>query len=226
VSDGQWRTEGITVTSDDVRFVIPEGTQPPSDIPPQIFTAVAAGYADGERLDMRQLARRLGVSRATLYRHGGNRDQLLGAVIWWLGRQAIAAAVDATTGSSGVTRAVAVARRVLEDIDASTSLRRFLEAEPEAAMHILTGVQAGVQAHYVDTFTRLLELETSRGHLSITALDLASVSYALIRISEGFLYADVIAARDRDVARAVTLIEGLLSGLDSTARPNSIVPSS
>jgi hypothetical protein len=39
-----------------------------------------------------------------------------------------------------------------------------------------------------------------------------------MRISEGFLYADVIAARPPDVERAITVIRALLTGLDRAQR--------
>ena len=39
-----------------------------------------------------------------------------------------------------------------------------------------------------------------------------------MRISEGFLYADVIAGRVPDIDRAITVIEALLLGLDLAQR--------
>ena len=41
---------------------------------------------------------------------------------------------------------------------------------------------------------------------------------AIVRICEGFLYADVIADRRPDIGRAVRVIEALLSGLDLAHR--------
>jgi len=199
----------------DVDLIVPEGTAAPVGIPPEIFAAAARAFAGGERLDMQQLAASLGISRATLYRRAGNRDQLFAAVIWWNSRATLVEAVRRTSRLRGVARVVAVAGHVLIVSDGSVALRRFLATDPETAMRVLTGAHGGVQEHFIASFERLLELEAARGHLALS-LDLASVSYALVRIAEGFLYADVIADRERDIGRAATLIDGLLRGLDTS----------
>jgi AcrR family transcriptional regulator len=46
----------------------------PGHIPPEIVAAAADVFVAEQRLDMRSLARRLGVARATLYRRAGNRE--------------------------------------------------------------------------------------------------------------------------------------------------------
>ncbi|MDT4982528.1 MAG: hypothetical protein QOF95_18, partial [Pseudonocardiales bacterium] len=86
--------------------------------------------------------------------------------------------------------------------DQSVPLRQFLASDPEAALRVLTGAHGGVQERFIDAFERLLAL----------SLGLASVSYAVVRIAEGFLYADAIADRDCDIDRAITLIDELLRG--------------
>ena len=55
--------------------------------------------------------------------------------------------------------------------------------------------------------------ERSRGAFDAD-LDTPTLAYAIIRISEGFLYADVIADRQPDIGRAITVIQALLIGLD------------
>jgi hypothetical protein len=59
----------------------------------------------------------------------------------------------------------------------------------------------------------LIDLERSRGAFDAD-LDTSTLAYAIIRISEGFLYADVIADRQPDIGRAITVIQALLIGLD------------
>jgi hypothetical protein len=63
----------------------------------------------------------------------------------------------------------------------------------------------------------LLVMEAERGEL-VTDIDAPTLAYALVRIAEGFLYADLIADRDPDTERAVQLVEALLRGLDSGRR--------
>src|SRR5258708_25175202 len=69
--------------TDDVGRVLPQGTATPATIPGPIFAAAVDTFVAGQRLDMRSLARRVGVARATLYRRAGHREQLLDQVLWW-----------------------------------------------------------------------------------------------------------------------------------------------
>jgi hypothetical protein len=101
-------------STDDARLVLPAGAAVPEGIPAGIFAAAVDTFVAGQRLDMRSLARRLGVARATLYRR---------------------------------------------------------------------------------------------------------VAYAIVRISEGFLYSDVVADRAPDINRATTVVEALLTGLDRRSAP-------
>ena len=55
-------------SNDDVRAIVPGGAATPAGIPAEIFAAAVDTFVAGQRLDMRSLARRLGVARATLYR--------------------------------------------------------------------------------------------------------------------------------------------------------------
>ena len=202
---------------DDARAVVPEGTAPPGGIPAEIFASAAGTYASGQRLDMQSLARRAGVGRATLYRRAGNRERLLDEVIWWRARRMVVAQVRDTAGLAGVARITAVVRGVLTAAERDKPLHAFLESDPEAAMRILTGMRSTVQQGMAGALENLIELERGRGAFE-AGLDTPTLAYAIVRICEGFLYADVIADRSPDTGRAVTVIEALLLGLDRAGR--------
>jgi hypothetical protein len=87
----------VDAIADDAACVVPEGTAPPVSIPAEIYTAAARAFAAGERLDVQQLAASLGISRATLYRRAGNREQLFAAVIWCNSRATLVEAVGTTS---------------------------------------------------------------------------------------------------------------------------------
>ena len=91
------------------------------------------------------------------------------------------------------------------------------------------GIPAEIFAAAVDTFVavhqgmasaleKLIDLERGRGCFD-ARLDTPTLAYAIVRISEGFLYADVIADRAPDIDRAITVIEALLTGLDRRSAP-------
>src|SRR5258705_13651345 len=98
---------------DDARLVLPAGAAVPARIPAGIFAAAADTFVAGQRLDMRSLARRLGVARATLYRRARNPEQLLQQLLWWAARpprvgqgQAQRGAARARRAGGGVARGV------------------------------------------------------------------------------------------------------------------------
>jgi AcrR family transcriptional regulator len=189
--------------------IIAAGIEPPADVPPDIFSAALATFLDCRRLDMRALAGELGISRATLYRRVGGRDHLLGEVIWYLARRALARAYDGSGELSGEERVVTVVERFMRDVHSQPALARLLEAEPEAALRILTSKHGPIQRGIIDVLARLMELEEARGNLRL-GIDRGTLAFAIVRLGEGFLYADVIADNDPDVDQAVAVIGRLL----------------
>jgi AcrR family transcriptional regulator len=210
----------VVCYADDVSIVVPEGTAAPASIPADVFAAAADAYAAGRRLDMQSLARRLGVARATLYRRVGNRERLLDEVLWWRGRRLLAVQVQATRERDGVARITAVIVGVLRAIERDLALRAFVETDPEAALRILTGTRSTVQRGMSRALENLIDLERARGAF-VTDLDTPTLAYAIMRICEAFLYADLIAERARDIGHAATVIEALLAGLDLGQRLSS-----
>jgi len=197
------------VSQAELEEILPEGIDPPADIPEDVFNAALGTFLDCRRLDMRALAGELGIARATLYRRVAGRDHLLGAVIWYLTRHALQRAVVAGEGRRGHRRVVTVVDAFMRDVHDKPALRRLLESEPEAALRILTSKEGPVQAGIIDALRRVLDQESSRGALELGA-DVETMAYAIVRLGESFLYADVIADNQPDVGEAVEMIARLL----------------
>jgi AcrR family transcriptional regulator len=189
--------------------IVPEGLARPETVPTDIFDAALATFLGERRLDMRGLAGELGISRATLYRRVGGRDHLLGQVMWFLTRIALVRAVGEGDGLAGKERVVRVIEAFMRDIHGRPALRRLLEAEPEAALRILTSKEGPMQAGISDALERLIEQERRAGRLEVT-IEPATLAYVIVRVGESFLYADVIASGDPDVDQAVEVISRLL----------------
>jgi AcrR family transcriptional regulator len=209
--------EGRASGHDDTRAVVPEGIAAPAMVPAEIFAAAVDAYVSGQRLDMQSLARQGGVGRATLYRRVGNREQLLDEVIWWRARHLLVDQVQVTAALAGVDRIAAVIGGVLRAVEKDKPLRGFLESDAEAALRILTGTRSRVQKGMAGALQNLIDLERGRGAFEADP-DTPTLAYAIVRICEGFLYADVIADRSPDIGRAITVIEALLLGLDLAHR--------
>jgi hypothetical protein len=138
-------------------------------------------------------------------------------VLWWRARRTLAEQAQVTAGQCGAARIVAAIGGVLHAIERDKALRALLESDPETALRLLTGTRSAVQQGMVAALERLIDLERGRGAFA-AGLDTPSLAYAIVRIAEGFLYADVVADRTPDIDRAITLIAALLRGLDQTPR--------
>jgi AcrR family transcriptional regulator len=202
---------------DDVARVLPQGTGMPATIPGPIFAAAVDTFVTGQRLDMRSLARRVGVARATLYRRAGNREQLLEQVLWWRARRLLADQVRASAHLAGTDRLTAVVGGVLRAIGADRPVRMFLESEPETALRVLTGSRSTVHRGMAAALENLIDAERSRGAFD-ASLDTPTLAFAIVRVADGFLYSDVIADRASGAGRAIIVIEALLRGLDLVHR--------
>ena len=211
-------TSTAMTSTGDAQAVLPAGATVPAGIPAGIFAAAVDTFVAGQRLDMRALARRLGMARATLYRRAGNREQLLDELLWWRARRLLAEQVEASAGMEGTERLVAVIGGVLRAIARDRPLRAFLESDPETALRLLTGARSTVHQGMASALEKLIDLERERGCFD-ASLDTPTLAYAIVRISEGFLYSDVVADRAPDIDRAATVIEALLAGLDRRSAP-------
>ena len=201
----------------DADLIVPDGIGPPACLPAPVFAAALHSYVSGERLDMMALSRALGIGRATLYRRAGNREALIDQIVWFRARKALVDAAHETASEQGVVRLVEMITAVLRRIEADRPLHVLLASDPEMALRICTGTQSTCQQGMTGALERVIDLEIARGHFAAD-LDTPTLAYAIVRISEGFLYSDIIADRSPDIDRARTVIEGLLCGLDTTAR--------
>jgi AcrR family transcriptional regulator len=165
-------------------------------------------YLAGRRLDMRELAAELGVSRNTLYRWTGGRELLLQDVIWSLSATAIEEIWAATSRRRGVSRLIEALRRYLVTIVESQALQSFLRNETYVALRLLTA-QGPFQDRLVAEVKRLLDEEVARGaFVPRAATD--DLAYATVRLIEGFVYNDTIVRSEPEVDRAIGVIRLLL----------------
>ncbi len=174
----------------------------------EAYAAATRTYLSGRRLDMRELAAELGVSRNTLYRWTGDRERLLQDVIWSLSAATIADIWAATARRRGVSRLVEALRRYLVTIVESRALQEFLRNETYVALRLLTA-QGPFQDRLVAEVRRLLEEEAARGTFAPRA-DTGLLAYAVVRTIEGFVYNDTVVRNEPEVERAVRVIRLLL----------------
>jgi AcrR family transcriptional regulator len=165
-------------------------------------------FVAGKRVEMQSLADELGISRATLHRWVGKRDELLCEVLWSLTRPTLEASARATRAKGG-ERIADILERFLRDVDAAEYMRSFLEREPEIALRILTTKRTALQSRITAFIRELLATEVEAGSIT-PPLPLDDLAYVTVRIAESFMYTDIIARGKPDPSKAKQAIAALL----------------
>jgi AcrR family transcriptional regulator len=177
--------------------------------PAGAFRAARRMFLAGQRLDMRSLAAELEISRATLYRWCGDRERLLSDVLWSLSHHLFERAKADHPRHTGAKRVLAVFRQHTQGIVRAEPLRVFLQQETHAALRLLTTESGGVQPRTVRDLAVLLREEQEAGSLILRA-DGDSLAYAIVRMTEGFIYHDTVVGAEPDVDRAAGIVALLL----------------
>ncbi|MDD9965807.1 MAG: QsdR family transcriptional regulator [Myxococcales bacterium] len=166
-------------------------------------------WDSGERLDVGQLARELGVGRATLFRWFGSRENLYAEVIIEAYAQH-RAHICRTAVGTGLDLLDHVVRRNLSSLASAAALRKFIEQDPEFAIRLLTSPSSPVQARTIALEVDFLREVTAGANIT-PRLDLDTLAYVIVRIGEAFIYADTIAGNRPDIEKAVAAIHILVS---------------
>jgi hypothetical protein len=160
---------------------------------------------------MQGLADELGVSRVTLFRRVGGREELLTGALWVLTERTLeaAAAQWEAMRPAGELHAPGTGRRINAIVSQSPGLRRLLDDEPALTLRVLTDPRGRVQTGIVAFVEALLRRDITEFDL-VSLIEPDALAYALVRLGESFLYADVLAARKPDVATADHLQQALV----------------
>jgi len=180
----------------------------------RIVATAARWIHDGRRLDMQGLADELGVSRVTLFRRVGSREELLSQALWLLTERMLEAAAAAWEAErpEGELHTPGTGRHINALVSQSAGLRRLLDDEPTLTIRVLTDPRGRVQAGTAAFIEELLRRDIAEFGL-VTLIEPGALAYALVRLGESFLYADVLAARKPDVATANRLQQALVEGI-------------
>ena len=180
----------------------------------RIVATAARWIYDGRRLDMQGLADELGVSRVTLFRRVGSREELLSRALWLLTERTLEAAAAQWEAErpEGALHTPGTGRHINAIVAQSTGLRRLLDDEPTLTIRVLTDPRGRVQTGIVAFVEDLLRRDVEEFGL-VTLIEPDALAYALVRLGESFLYADVLAARKPDVATANRLQQALVEGI-------------
>ena len=149
-------------------------------------------------LEMRALARELGIGRATLYRWRGGRDALLGEVIASLGIANLRRVEQEVDLPHGPDRLCAIHAEHLRRVGESPAMQGFIRAEPDTASRLLLDANGRVHMDMKAALADLVRRE-SAGSGWTPPVDPETLAAAVSRLSEAFLYSELIAHDSSDV---------------------------
>ncbi len=184
-------------------------SEPVRATPMDVLKLARKKWIHGDRIDIGELALELGIGRATVFRWVGTRENLYGEVIAQLFTVSLERAVAEARGQ-GLAHFFDVVERVLLALVSSVPLRRFVEADPEFALRVLTSKHSPVQHRCMQAFRVEIERHAAAGAME-PALPPEDLAYLLVRIVESFLYRDVITGAEPDMATALAAIRILCS---------------
>lgn len=170
-------------------------------------------FLKGERIDMGELATSLGISRATLYRWVGDREQLLGEILWSFaeaGLKGARAHADRTARNKGVDWVVRFNAHFVRATARFEPIRRFIEAEPDVALRVMTTNRGVAEGRLIEVMRKTLEDRAKAGYLKLR-LDAADLAYVIVRVSESFIWREFITGDEPDVDKASDVVRVLLT---------------
>ena len=190
------------------------GTTRAANSAARIVSTAARWIHEGRRVDMQGLADELGVSRVTLFRRVGSREELISQALWLMAERMLEIAVERWEAErpEGELHTPGTIRHINAMVAGSKGLRRMLDDEPALAMRVLTDPRGRVQSGIV-AFNEVLLRQDMEEFGLVTIIEPSALAYALVRLGESFLYADVIAARKPDVETANRLQQAIIEGI-------------
>jgi AcrR family transcriptional regulator len=152
-----------------------------------VIDAAMARYLRGRRIDVQAIASELGLGRVTIYRWFGSREGLVGEILVRAAEPLLAEARARAKGR-GASLLLDTFDRFNRGLAAAPALRTFVESERDAG-RILTSGSGPVQPRIVAMVTALIEEEAGKGAYE-PPVDPATLSYAIVRLAEAFLFND------------------------------------
>jgi AcrR family transcriptional regulator len=170
--------------------------------------ATARRFVAGERIDVQAVVGETGVARATVHRWFGTREGLIGEAVVFASEPVLRRARRAAEGR-GALGLIDALDGTVRTMAADEGLRRLLEHERDAALRILTSSGGVVQPVWVARVEAMIVAEAEAGRYH-PALDPATLAYAIVRLTEAFLYNDAAAGLRGDADRLRDVLAALL----------------
>jgi AcrR family transcriptional regulator len=156
-------------------------------------------YLRGRRVDVQAIAAELGLGRTTIYRWFGSREELIGEVLF-VAAEPLLKEARAKARGRGARVLLDTFDRFNRSLADSPALRRFVEAERDTALRIITSGAGTLQPRIVASIQEVIDGEVRAGAYD-PPIDTSTLAYAIVRLAEAFLFNDAVAGMRGDVER-------------------------
>jgi AcrR family transcriptional regulator len=173
--------------------------RPPAATRQELLAEATDRYLHGERVELQDVALRLGLARMTVYRWFGSRDGLIGEVIASLGEGLVDTAARRVR-RHGRSALLEIFGRVNRDVAASSALRSYMRREGLGALRVLTASDGIVHPRMVASIERVIRAELAY-EADVIRIDPSTLAFAIVRLAESFLYNDAASDIRGDVER-------------------------
>ena len=178
--------------------------------PVDVFREARRRFLRMERIDMSELATDMGVSRATIYRWVGSRDQLLAEIIWSFAEVGLQQARAAAEGLSGVDWVLRIQEHFGEQIIGNAPVRYFVDNEPATALRVMTSKDSPTQSRVIAFYREVIEDAAGRREITLR-LPSETLAYVIVRMANAFLWTNLIAGEEPDITTPMDVTRALLS---------------
>ena len=168
------------------------------------FRMARRWWLEGRRLNLSQLAEELGIGRATLMRWVGNKDLLMGEILWSLYKGIYDPVIEQARidhPERGIDFLGQIYNEVNLQLISAKPMHDFLASEPQWGLQLLTSNVSGLQKRLIDEWEALFTEEIKAGRID-PEMDANSLAYYIIRIGEAAVYCDLICGRPPEPERA------------------------
>jgi AcrR family transcriptional regulator len=165
-----------------------------------------AAFLEGSRVEIGVLAEQLSISRVTLYRWFGSREQLLEQLLIQLAGEFTAPARAAATGE-GDERVVDFARRIMDATAHFEPLRTFVEREPQLALRLLVGESGAVHGSIAQALLDVI----AETHSAEETRALEQQVHAIVRMATALQWSTIAIGDEPETELAVDIVRVLLA---------------
>jgi|HubBroStandDraft_6_1064221.scaffolds.fasta_scaffold176897_3 AcrR family transcriptional regulator len=187
----------------------------PADQPTPIFRRptkqdaldiARAAFLDGARVEIGVLAAQLSLSRVTLYRWFGTREQLIEQVLVELAGEFVEIG-KAQAAGDGDARVLDFTRHIMDATVSSQPLRSFVAREPQLALRLLIGQRGPVHNAVVEALTEVVAETYSPERAAALEHNIDVV----VRVGTALQWATLAIGEEPQTEEAVEILRALLT---------------